>query len=35
MLLVLMLAKERGAGADDMMDKAQEILQDLSGDLPE
>jgi hypothetical protein len=35
MLLVLMLAKERGAGADDMKDKAREILQDLSGDLPE
>jgi len=35
MLLVLMLAKERGAGADDMKDKAREILQDLSRDLPE
>jgi hypothetical protein len=35
MLLVLMLAKERGAGADDMMDKAREILQGLSRDLPE
>ena len=35
MLLVLMLAKERGAGADDMMDKAREVLQGLSRDLPE
>jgi hypothetical protein len=35
MLLVLMLAKERGAGADDMKDKAREILQGLSRDLPE
>jgi len=35
MLLVLMLAKERGAGADDMKGKAREILQGLSRDLPE
>ena len=35
MLLVLMLAKERGAGADDMKDKAREILQGLSRDFPE
>jgi len=34
MLLVLMLAKERGAGAD-MMDTAHGILQELSRDLPE
>jgi hypothetical protein len=33
MLLVLMLAKERGAGADDMMETAHGILRDLSRDL--
>jgi hypothetical protein len=35
MLLVLMLAKERGAGADDMIETARGILADLSRDLPE
>jgi hypothetical protein len=35
MLLVLMLAKERGAGAADMMETAHGILRDLSRDLPE
>lgn len=33
--LVLMLAKERGAGADDLVDKARGILQGLSQSLPE
>jgi hypothetical protein len=33
--LVLMLAKERGADADDLVEKARGILQGLSRDLPE
>jgi hypothetical protein len=33
--LVLMLAKERGAGADDLVEKARGILQGLSWRLPE
>jgi hypothetical protein len=35
MFLVLMLAKERGAGADNIMETAHGILRDLSRDLPE
>jgi hypothetical protein len=34
-LLVLMLAKERGAGDDDLVEKARGILQGLSRGLPE
>jgi hypothetical protein len=34
-LLVLMLAHERGGGADDLVEKARGILQKLSRDLPE
>jgi hypothetical protein len=33
--LVLMLAEERGAGADDLVEKAEGILQTLSRRLPE
>jgi hypothetical protein len=33
--LVLMLAKERGAGADDLVERARGILQGLSRRLPE
>jgi hypothetical protein len=33
--LVLMLAKERGAGADEMVEEARGILQGLSRRLPE
>jgi hypothetical protein len=33
--LVLMLAKERGAGADDLVETARGILQGLSWRLPE
>jgi hypothetical protein len=33
--LVTMLAKERGAGADDLLENARGILHDLSRDLPE
>jgi hypothetical protein len=34
-LLVLMLAKERGAGDDDLVDKARSILQTMSRELPD
>jgi hypothetical protein len=34
-VLVLMLAEERGAGADDLVEKARGILQGLSRRLPE
>jgi hypothetical protein len=34
-LLVLMLAKERGAGADDLVEKARSILQKMSQELPD
>jgi hypothetical protein len=35
MLMVMNLAKERGAGADDMLQRAGDILRDLSPRLPE